>query len=181
MDGTGMDVSSGVEPTPRRCVATQNQVPCLSVLSAKSVVPTADSRFRAPARLCHGTAGRCPGLSWVAPLGLKRPGPKEEGIPPFACSLFFCGDSPSAPLRLCARPSSFRSEHGTGSSRAEALGRRGNETRHSRLLCGFAALPLLSVREGNGRKRPRSLKATKGGTDAGESRGSERGLTASRS
>jgi hypothetical protein len=38
-----------------------------------------------------------------------------------------CGDSPSAPLRLCARPSSFRSADRMGSSPAEALGSRGEE------------------------------------------------------
>ncbi len=86
---------------------------------------------------------------------------------PFACSLVSFGNSPSAPLRLCARPSSFRAADGTGSSRAEALGRRGRETRHHRLLRGLAALPLLSVRGGTGRKKPRSLEAAKGRNGCG--------------
>jgi hypothetical protein len=42
----------------------------------------------------------------------------------------------------------------------------------------FEALPTLSVNQGNGGKKPPSLKAAKEGRDAGESKRSERGLVA---
>ena len=65
-----------------------------------------------------------------------------------------------SPLRLCARPSSFRSADGTGSSRAEALGRRGRETRHRHRLRGLAAwrlcLSCLSLKGTKGKSREAS-------------------------
>jgi hypothetical protein len=37
--------------------------------------------FRAPVRGWHGSAGRCPGLSWVAPLGLGDSSRQGRNIP----------------------------------------------------------------------------------------------------
>jgi hypothetical protein len=44
--------------------------------------------FRTSARLCHGSPGRCPGLAWVAPLGLGRPRPEVKGIRSFPIAVF---------------------------------------------------------------------------------------------
>ena len=54
------------------------------------------------------------------------------------------------------------SRRGAGAQR----GRNASSPPSSR-LGGLAALPLLSVREGNGRKKPRSLKAAKGRNGCG--------------
>ncbi len=89
-------------------------------------------------------------------------GIRRHPLPRFASSSFSCGNSTSAPLRLCARSSSFRSAEGTGTSRAEALGRRGRDRRHRRLLRGLAALWLcpscLSMKVSDGFLTPASLK-----------------------
>ena len=84
---------------------------------------------------------------------------------------------PEGQPHLCAsaRPSSFRSAGGTGTSRAAALGaqrKRNASSPPSSRLGGVAALPLLSVPEGSGGEKPRSLKAAKGGTAVGESKAS---------
>jgi hypothetical protein len=121
-------------------------------------------------------------VGFLTPASLKtqrhhevRTGRRWHPLPPFACSLLFCGNSPSAPLRLCASSSSFPSADGTGSSRAEALGRRGVETLLRRLLRGLAAWRLcpfcLSVK-GTGGKSREASKPQRGGTGAGESKGS---------
>ena len=93
----------------------------------------------------------------------KRPGPEEGGIRPLCVFPGFCGNSPSAPPR---EPVFFQGSAWNGKfSRRGAGAHRGRNASSppSSRLGGLAALPLLSVREGNGRKKPRSLKAANEG------------------